>query len=88
MGLYTFPYSKLKRRTTQASADPLVLVACGSFSPVTLLHVEMFQMAAHYVQRNTNFEIVGNYLSPVGCPSVGSEEPGQKSTDPAALYIG
>jgi len=40
-------------------------VACGSFSPVTYLHLRMFEMAKDYVRQNTDFEIVGGYLSPV-----------------------
>ena len=42
-----------------------MLVACGSFSPVTYLHLRMFEMARDYVRQNTDFEIVGGYLSPV-----------------------
>ncbi|ATY63715.1 nicotinamide-nucleotide adenylyltransferase 2 [Cordyceps militaris] len=60
---YAFPTSKLKRRLTQPGKTPLVLVACGSFSPITKLHVEMFALAARHVP-GTEFEIVGNYLSP------------------------
>ncbi|KAM3551062.1 hypothetical protein MY1884_007914 [Beauveria asiatica] len=62
-GTYTFPTGKLKRRLTQPGKTPLVLVACGSFSPITKLHVQMFELAARHVPR-TDFEIVGNYLSP------------------------
>ncbi|PNP54981.1 hypothetical protein THARTR1_04670 [Trichoderma harzianum] len=44
---------------------PLVLVACGSFSPVTTLHLQMFEFAEKYVkQSDPGFEIVGNYMSP------------------------
>ena len=45
--------------------QPVVLVACGSFSPVTYLHLRMFEMAKDYIRQNTDFEIVGGYLSPV-----------------------
>ncbi|KAM3496989.1 hypothetical protein MY10362_009643 [Beauveria mimosiformis] len=62
-GTYTFPTGKLKHRLTQPGKTPLVLVACGSFSPITKLHVQMFELAARHVPR-TDFEIVGNYLSP------------------------
>ena len=34
---YAFPHNKLKRRLTRPGKTPLVLVACGSFSPVTTL---------------------------------------------------
>ncbi|KAJ4153834.1 hypothetical protein LMH87_010305 [Akanthomyces muscarius] len=60
---YTFPAKKLKRRLTQPGKTPLVLVACGSFSPITKLHVQMFELATRHIPR-TKFEIVGNYLSP------------------------
>ena len=48
-----------------SSKTPIVLVACGSFSPVTYLHLRMFEMAKDYARQNTDFEIVGGYLSPV-----------------------
>lgn len=44
---------------------PVVLVACGSFSPVTYLHLRMFEMARDYIKHQTQFEVVGGYLSPV-----------------------
>lgn len=62
---YQFPTQKLQRRQTQPDKIPLVLVACGSFSPPTLLHLRMFSMASDFVRTNTNFELVGGYLSPV-----------------------
>lgn len=40
---YTFPTHRLK--TCEAGRTPLVLVACGSFSPITLLHLRLFPMA-------------------------------------------
>ncbi|KAJ2917763.1 hypothetical protein MD484_g2677, partial [Candolleomyces efflorescens] len=48
-----------------STKTPVVLVACGSFSPVTYLHLRMFEMAKDYIRHNTEFEIVGAYLSPV-----------------------
>lgn len=44
---------------------PLVLVACGSFSPITYLHLRMFEMASDYIRFNSDYELVGGYLSPV-----------------------
>ncbi|KAK4063421.1 uncharacterized protein Triagg1_9441 [Trichoderma aggressivum f. europaeum] len=62
---YAFPYQNLKRRLTRPDKVPLVLVACGSFSPVTTLHLQMFEFAEKYVkQSDPGFEIVGNYMSP------------------------
>jgi Cytidylyltransferase-like len=62
---YSFPHSRLKKVMNESSKTPLCLVACGSFSPITYLHLRMFEMAADYVKFNTDFEIVGGYLSPV-----------------------
>lgn len=62
---YTFPVSRLKTRQTSADRTPLVLVACGSFSPITYLHLRMFEMAADFVKFNTCFELMGGYMSPV-----------------------
>jgi nicotinamide mononucleotide adenylyltransferase len=47
------------------SKTPLLLVACGSFSPITYLHLRMFEIAADYAKFNTEFEVIGGYFSPV-----------------------
>ncbi|KAJ7594900.1 hypothetical protein C8J56DRAFT_451558 [Mycena floridula] len=62
---YSFPLHRLRRVQLDATKTPIVLVACGSFSPVTYLHLRMFEMAKDYVRQNTDFEIIGGYLSPV-----------------------
>ena len=62
---YSFPSHRFNRVLRDSSKTPIVLVACGSFSPVTYLHLRMFEMAKDYVRQNTDFEIVGGYLSPV-----------------------
>ncbi|KAI0644886.1 Nucleotidylyl transferase [Trametes meyenii] len=62
---YKFPTHRLSRVLRNPEKQPLVLVACGSFSPVTYLHLRMFEMAKDYVRQNTDLEIVGGYLSPV-----------------------
>ncbi|OAA43016.1 nicotinamide-nucleotide adenylyltransferase 2 [Beauveria brongniartii RCEF 3172] len=73
MSPFTFPVDKLRRRLTRPGKTPLVLVACGSYSPITVLHVQMFHMAERHVQSAqqqqrssaSEFEVVGSYLSPV-----------------------
>jgi nicotinamide mononucleotide adenylyltransferase len=60
---YEFPREKLKRRLEKPNKTPLVLVACGSFSPPTELHLQMFELAQKHIDE-TDFEIVGNYMSP------------------------
>ncbi|KAK1759573.1 hypothetical protein QBC47DRAFT_110959 [Echria macrotheca] len=62
---YSFPHDKLRMRQTQENKTPLVLVACGSFSPITYLHLRMFEMASDFVRFNTDFEVCAGYLSPV-----------------------
>ena len=62
---YSFPAHRLARFLRNPDKQPVVLVACGSFSPVTYLHLRMFEMAKDYVRQNTDWEIVGGYLSPV-----------------------
>jgi nicotinamide mononucleotide adenylyltransferase len=62
---YLFPDHRLSHTLRNPDKTPVVLVACGSFSPITYLHLRMFEMARDYVRQNTEFEIVGGYLSPV-----------------------
>ncbi|KAI3321219.1 nicotinamide mononucleotide adenylyltransferase [Xylariaceae sp. AK1471] len=62
---YRFPSHRLPRQQQDPDRVPLVLVACGSFSPITFLHLRMFEMANDYARMNTNFEVIGGYLSPV-----------------------
>ena len=63
---YSFPRHRLRLSQTDPTKQPLVLIACGSFSPITYLHLRMFEMAADYVKFNkTEFELLGGYLSPV-----------------------
>jgi nicotinamide mononucleotide adenylyltransferase len=62
---YQFPTQKLRQQQIQSNKIPLVLVAPGSFSPPTFLHLRMLCMASDFVRMNTNFEVVGGYLSPV-----------------------
>ncbi|KAF4312596.1 putative nicotinamide mononucleotide adenylyl transferase protein [Botryosphaeria dothidea] len=63
---YEFPTQRLKKVLSDSGRTPLVLVACGSFSPITYLHLRIFEMALDWVRYNTEFEVVGGYLSPVG----------------------
>jgi nicotinamide mononucleotide adenylyltransferase len=62
---YVFPDFRLKRKMDDPDKTPLLLVACGSFSPITFLHLRMFEMAADYAKAGNDFELVGGYLSPV-----------------------
>lgn len=65
MDAYVFPDNRLKKKMDNPSKTPLLLVSCGSFSPVTFLHLRMFTMAADYAKFTTDYEIIGGYFSPV-----------------------
>lgn len=64
---YQFPSHRLARTLTDPSKTPLVLVACGSFSPITHMHLRMFEMAVDHVRQNMSdeYEVIGGYMSPV-----------------------
>ncbi|KAL5039888.1 Nicotinamide/nicotinic acid mononucleotide adenylyltransferase 1 [Batrachochytrium dendrobatidis] len=70
---YLFPKHRLKRVMQDPVKEPLVIVACGSFSPVTYLHLRMFEMAHDYILDSDRFEALGGYFSPV---SDGYAKPG------------
>ncbi|KAG0142869.1 hypothetical protein CROQUDRAFT_66748 [Cronartium quercuum f. sp. fusiforme G11] len=61
-GDYIFPTHRLSP-LQDPNKTPLVFVACGSFSPVTFLHLRMFEMARDHARHHTDFEVVGGYLS-------------------------
>ncbi|RKF59978.1 Nicotinamide/nicotinic acid mononucleotide adenylyltransferase 1 [Erysiphe neolycopersici] len=65
LSTYSFPHERLRLVQNEANRIPLVLVACGSFSPITYLHLRMFVLSWDYAKFNTNFEIMGGYISPV-----------------------
>ncbi|KAA8894330.1 hypothetical protein FN846DRAFT_974705 [Sphaerosporella brunnea] len=64
---YAFPQHRLQPTLSDPSKTPLVLVACGSFSPITHMHLRMFEMALDHVRHNLSdkYEVVGGYMSPV-----------------------
>ncbi|BGP16215.1 hypothetical protein JCM10213_007072 [Rhodosporidiobolus nylandii] len=67
-GPYTFPTDRLRRLTgADAQKTPLILVACGSYSPITFLHLRLFEMARDDALLNPSspFSVAGGYLSPV-----------------------
>lgn len=62
---YEFPTHRLAKRLQDHNKLPLVIVACGSFSPITYLHLRMFEMALDAICEQTRFEVIGGYYSPV-----------------------
>ncbi|KAH7013510.1 hypothetical protein EDB80DRAFT_374167 [Ilyonectria destructans] len=61
---YSFPSHRLQRTQVSSNRTPLVLVACGSFSPPTYLHLRLFPMGRDH-GKNEGFEVIGGYMSPV-----------------------
>ena len=44
--------------------NPAVLIACGSYSPPTIMHTRIFETARdHFAE--TNIQIIGGFISPV-----------------------
>lgn len=70
---YEFPTQRLKKVLSDSGRTPLVLVACGSFSPITYLHLRIFEMALDWVRYNTEFEVVGMLQHP-GIPTRSGQE--------------
>lgn len=62
---YALTSHRLRRTLHASTKQPIVLVACGSFNPITYHHLRMFEIAKDFIRQNTDFEIVGGYLSPV-----------------------
>jgi nicotinamide mononucleotide adenylyltransferase len=62
---YKFPTHRLSEVMIEETKSPLVIVACGSFSPITYLHLRMFEMAMDSIREQTRFEVIGGYYSPV-----------------------
>jgi len=47
-----------------ARRTPVVLVSCGSFNPPTVMHMRMFDVAAHKLKQ-LGYDVLGCYISPV-----------------------
>ena len=62
---YTFPRHRLPTKMRDESKTPLVIVACGSFSPPTYLHLRIFEMAKDQIIESGKYELLAGYYSPV-----------------------
>ncbi|KAI9313382.1 hypothetical protein BX666DRAFT_2030181 [Dichotomocladium elegans] len=62
---YEFPRHYLPTTMEDENKIPLVLVACGSFSPITYLHLRMFEMAQDHFKERNEYELLAGYYSPV-----------------------
>jgi nicotinamide mononucleotide adenylyltransferase len=62
---YTFPGHKLREVDwSNSTKQPVVILSCGSFSPITYLHLRIFEMARDHLQQN-DFDVIGGFASPV-----------------------
>lgn len=61
---YSLPTQKLKELPEGSSNKPVVLVVCGSFSPITTMHLRLLEMSKDYFNCS-GYEVIGGYLSPV-----------------------
>uniref|UniRef100_A0A674P6N6 Nicotinamide-nucleotide adenylyltransferase n=1 Tax=Takifugu rubripes TaxID=31033 RepID=A0A674P6N6_TAKRU len=44
---------------------PLVLLACGSFNPITNQHMRLFELARDHMHRTGQYQVVSGIMSPV-----------------------
>nr|XP_061795865.1 nicotinamide/nicotinic acid mononucleotide adenylyltransferase 3-like [Nerophis lumbriciformis] len=47
------------------SRVPLVLLACGSFNPITNQHMRLFELARDHMHSTGHYQVVGGIVSPV-----------------------
>lgn len=45
---------------------PVVLLACGSFNPITNMHLRLFEVARDHLHQTGIYQVVGGIISPVG----------------------
>ncbi|SNX85624.1 probable NMA2 - nicotinate-nucleotide adenylyltransferase [Melanopsichium pennsylvanicum] len=62
---YGFPRHRLPTKMRDETKTPLVIVACGSFSPPTYLHLRIFEMAKDQINESGKYELLAGYYSPV-----------------------
>ncbi|XP_029473262.1 nicotinamide/nicotinic acid mononucleotide adenylyltransferase 3 [Rhinatrema bivittatum] len=47
------------------SRIPLALLACGSFNPITNMHLRLFELARDYLHQTGRYQIIEGIISPV-----------------------
>jgi len=60
----TLPINKSKLTTGNGKGARFVVLACGAFSPVTYMHLRMFEQAKDFAITN-KLNLIGGYFSPV-----------------------
>ncbi|XP_077413857.1 nicotinamide/nicotinic acid mononucleotide adenylyltransferase 3 isoform X1 [Vanacampus margaritifer] len=61
------PFAVLRRTLTKMPIQrvPLVLLACGSFNPITNQHMRLFELARDHMHSTGQYQVVGGIVSPV-----------------------
>ncbi|XP_077612818.1 nicotinamide/nicotinic acid mononucleotide adenylyltransferase 3 isoform X2 [Crocuta crocuta] len=44
---------------------PVVLLACGSFNPITNMHLRLFEVARDHLHQTGMYKVIGGIISPV-----------------------
>ncbi|XP_029884141.1 nicotinamide/nicotinic acid mononucleotide adenylyltransferase 3 isoform X1 [Aquila chrysaetos chrysaetos] len=47
------------------SRTPLILLACGSFNPITNMHMRLFELARDHLQKTGRYQVIEGIMSPV-----------------------
>ncbi|XP_020671041.1 nicotinamide/nicotinic acid mononucleotide adenylyltransferase 2 [Pogona vitticeps] len=50
---------------TETTKTHVILLACGSFNPITKGHIQMFERARDYLHKTGRFIVIGGIISPV-----------------------
>uniref|UniRef100_A0A6A7G731 Nicotinamide-nucleotide adenylyltransferase n=1 Tax=Hirondellea gigas TaxID=1518452 RepID=A0A6A7G731_9CRUS len=62
--LNALPLNKLQKPST--GKPPLVLILCGAFSPITNMHLRLFEEARNYLMYDQHrYDVIGGFISPV-----------------------
>ncbi|KAK3603033.1 hypothetical protein CHS0354_037782 [Potamilus streckersoni] len=56
-----------------SSVTKVVLLACGSFNPITNMHLRMFELARDALNRTGRYNVIAGIISPV-CDAYGKKE--------------
>uniref|UniRef100_UPI00358F03D0 nicotinamide/nicotinic acid mononucleotide adenylyltransferase 1 n=1 Tax=Myxine glutinosa TaxID=7769 RepID=UPI00358F03D0 len=52
-------------QATALGRQPVILLMCGSFNPITNMHLRLFEIARDYLQDDGRYQVVKGILSPV-----------------------
>nr|XP_054766396.1 nicotinamide/nicotinic acid mononucleotide adenylyltransferase 1-like [Lytechinus pictus] len=55
----------LRSNDKMAAPRRVILLACGSYNPITNMHMRMFEIARDYLHHTGKFQVIGGILSPV-----------------------